>query len=114
MVANERIFFNYTDFYPDGPLPPYIINCQLTTAPLLISFVPHVGPGFVVDESDVVSPLLDGIQAGLIAYHEANEGYEEPEGDGEVEGIGPFFVKATGCIDCREFGSNIEPDFWIE
>ena len=113
-VNTKRIFFNYTDFYPDGPLPPYIINCQLTTAPLLISFVPHVGPGFVVDESDVVSPLLDGIQAGLIAYHEANEGYEEPEGDGEVEGIGPFFVKATGCIDCREFGSNIEPDFWIE
>ncbi len=113
-VAKERIFFNYEDFYPDSQIPPYIINCQLTTAPLLISFVPHVGPGFVVDESDVVSPLLDGIQAGLIAYHETNEDYEEPEGDGEVEGLGPYFVKATGCIDCREFGSNIKPDFWID
>lgn len=113
-VNTERIFLNYTDFYPDRPLPPYIIDCQLTTAPQLLAFVPHVGPDFVVDESEVVSPLLDGIQAGLIAYHETNEDYEEPEGDGLVEGLGPFFVKATGCIDCRAFGSNVKPDFWIE
>lgn len=113
-VTEERLFFDYEDFYPDAPLPPYIINCDLTTAPQLLSFVPHVGPGFVVDEADVVSPLLDGIQAGLIAFHEVNEDYEAPEGDGLVEGLGPFFVKATGCIDCREFGSNVKPDFWID
>lgn len=113
-ITNERLFFDYVDFYPDRQLPPYIINCELTTAPQLIAFVPHVGPGFVVDESDVVSPLLDGIQAGLIAYHEVNEDYEPPMGDGLVEGLGPFFVKATGCIDCREFGSNVKPDFWID
>lgn len=113
-VTEERLFFDYVDFYPDRPLPPYVINCELTTAPQLLSFVPHVGPGFVVDEADVVSPLLDGILAGLIAFHEVNEDYEAPVGDGLVEGLGPYFVKATGCIDCREFGSNVKPDFWID
>lgn len=113
-VHSERLFFDYVDFYPDRALPPYIINCELTTAPQLLAFVPHVGPEFVVDEADVVSPLLDGIQAGLIAFHEVNEDYEAPVGDGLVEGLGPYFVKATGCIDCREFGSNVKPDFWID
>jgi hypothetical protein len=113
-VNQERVFFNYTDFFPDRALPPYIINCQLTNAPLLISFIPHVGPGFVVDESEVVSPLLEGISQGIIAYHDTNEDYEEHEGTGEVDGLGPYFVKATGCIDCREYGNNVKPNFWID
>lgn len=116
-LNENRYFFSYNDFFTESPLPPYVINCNLTSSPQLIRFKPHVGPDYIVDSGVLDSPLLDGIQAGVIAYFEINEDYEEEFRDGDAEvimPIGPFYTKATPCIDCRVLGSNIKPDFWIE
>lgn len=113
----ERYFFNYTDFFPDRPLPPYVINCEPISNPQLISFAPHVGSDFVADEGIAVSPLLNGILSGQIAYFATNEEYDELTGiqlNNDQLGGFPFFVKLTECIDCRTLGSNVKPDFWVE
>lgn len=114
-VTSKRFFFNYTDFFPQKPLPPYPINCEPTGAPALISFNPHINGEYVVDEQLPQSPLLNGILSGTIAYHAINEEYEESEFVIQPPaGEAPYFVKATPCIDCRALGSNVKPDFWIE
>ena len=28
-VSSKRIFFNFSDFFPDEPLPPYFIDCSI-------------------------------------------------------------------------------------
>jgi len=117
-LNQRRYFFNYADFFPDRALPPYTINCELTLSPQLLRFAPHVGPGFIVDSGVIDSPLLEGIQDGIFAFFEVNEDYETPPNDpNDMESdleIGPYYVKAMPCVDCRVLGSNIKPDFWIE
>ena len=95
-VANqsqERIFFNYEDFFPDEALPPYVISCSFLGAP------PVITPAGT-------SPLKDAIDSGLFVYVRDNEG--------EVFGGGPYFTARRACGDCTVLGSNIVPDFWIE
>ncbi|MFS4491681.1 DUF4249 domain-containing protein [Maribacter sp. 2308TA10-17] len=117
-LNQRRYFFSYEDFFPNRDLPPHIINCELSSSPQLIRFAPHVGPNYVADSGVLISPLLDGIQAGVFAYFEINEDYETPLNDpndlpSDLE-IGPYFVKATACVDCRVLGSNVKPNFWID
>ena len=115
-LSERRYFFNYANFFPDRPLPPYAVNCILTGAPQLIRFAPHLGPDLIADSGVLDSPLLEGIQSGLIGFYEENEDYRAPTNvdlEAEVE-IGPFYIKAKQCVDCRVLGSNIKPDFWIE
>lgn len=113
----QRYFFNYTDFFPNRPLPAYAINCDPIGTPAFLSFAPHVGPGFIADGGTAISPLLQGIQSGLIAYFATNSDYEALESvqlnTADLSGF-PYFVKAKKCVDCRELGSNVKPDFWIE
>ena len=114
-VNTKRYFFNYTDFFPQNPLPPYPINCEPTGAPPLISYNPHIDGEYIVDEASPQSPLLNGILSGAIAYHAINEEYVESEDVIQPPaGEAPYFVKATPCIDCRALGSNVKPDFWVE
>ncbi len=113
--TEKRIFFNYEDFYPDEPLPPYLINCETAGKPQLYpdGFHATVIDGKVVIDGTSNSPLIDGILAGLIGYVAENDNYLKVGEDGEVDGA-PFLVKSLGCVDCRAFGSNIAPEFWIE
>ena len=116
--SEKRMFFDYEDFYPNEPLPPYLTNCAKGAPPLYpegfhITPAPD-GDGFIIDGADG-SPLIDGILAGLYAYYADNEDYEDYiVREGGVGGAAPFLVKPLGCVDCTEFGSTIIPEFWIE
>lgn len=92
-VAQERVFFNYTDLFPDQDSPPYAINCNFLGAPLEINEGGN-------------SPLGDAIRSGQFVYVRNNTG--------EVQFGGPYLTARRACGDCRELGSNIVPDFWEE
>ncbi len=96
-VANqsqERIFFNYEDFFPDEALPPYALSCSFLGAP------PIITPAGT-------SPLKDAIDSGLFVYVRDN--------NGEVSApAGPYLTARRACGDCTVLGSNLIPDFWIE
>lgn len=116
-MNQNRYFFNYNDFFPDRDLPPYAINCAITSTPAFLSYAPHVGPELIADSGVAISPLLDGIQAGIFAYYDVNVDYEALLSwqleTADLSGF-PYFVKATPCIDCRVLGSNVKPEFWTE
>ncbi len=113
--SEKRMFFNYTDLFPDEELPPYVINCEFASEPPLYPEGFHATEidGKIVIDGTSNSPLIDGILAGLIGYHDTNENYQVLDADGEPDRA-PFVVKPLGCVDCREFGSNVAPEFWIE
>lgn len=113
--SEERLSFNYEDFFPNEDLPPYVIACDFISNPPLYPEGFHVT---IIDGKPVLdgassSPLMDGILAGLIGYIGDNEDYQQTNDEGEFE-RGPFFTKPLGCVDCRVYGDNVVPDFWIE
>jgi hypothetical protein len=115
--SEKRIFFEYEDFFPNQPLPPYLMSCA-TGAPPLYPEGFHITPApeggaFIIDGT-AGSPLIDGILTGLYAYHADNEDYEEYILREGLGGAALFFVKPLGCVDCRVFGSIIVPEFWTE
>ena len=113
--SERRMFFNYSDLFPNEPLPPYVINCNPVGKPRLYPEGFHVTEinGKLVPDRATNSPLMDAILAGLIGYVGENPLYQQPGPDGEIDAA-PFLVKRLGCVDCREFGSNVVPEFWIE
>lgn len=93
-ASQERLFFNYDDFFPDEELPPYVISCSFLGAP------PTITPAGT-------SPLKDVIDSGLSVYVRDN--------NGEVASpAGPYLTANRACGDCTVLGSNVVPDFWIE
>jgi len=92
-VLSQRIFFNYRDFFPDEPLPPFITNCNFK-APILTS------------SSGNSSPLINELKAGA-KYFAENDGISN-------ELPGPYLLVSSPCSDCTRIGSNTVPDFWID
>ncbi len=93
-ATNEkRIFFDYKDFYPDEPLPPYIVPC-VENSPLVINFPPGT------------CPLIRQLELDIVELIGENEG-QFPLG-------GPFIIVPRECGDCTALGSNIKPSFWTE
>ena len=90
-VAEERIFFNYEDFFPGEPLPPYFVSCGISAPPIATMSG---------------TPLKDAIQAGLVKYL---QDHQPPE-----QNVGPFDVVPTPCGDCTVLGQTDLPEFWIE
>jgi hypothetical protein len=90
-VTEQRIYFNYEDFFPNEDLPPYFIDCR-TSTPLIQKGTPPS------------TPLKDGIEAGILKYFAENN----PPAPNE----GPYFVVPTACGDCTVLGTNVKPEFW--
>jgi hypothetical protein len=104
-VTERRLFFNYSDFFPDEELPPYFnnLNCNNVFAPPLYN------------------PLRDGPrddcgpQRSLISYLQDEEVEFFLSAANPPENCqGPYFVTRRECGDCTALGSNVVPDFWIE
>ncbi len=91
-VDTRRIFFNYDDFFPGEPLPPYINACN-ESAPVLAN-----------PSGCVLSRI---IEAGGVRYAGDNSLPPEP-------GEGPFLVVPRVCGDCTEIGSTEVPEFWTD
>lgn len=107
-VSSQRLYLNYEDFFPGEPLPPYAEPCDFIDNPLLL--IPDAfhcdGP---VCDGNCASPLIDGIRDGIFQYIAENEEFDFTDFN-----IGPYFTKASACVDCTTLGSTIIPDFWIE
>lgn len=97
-VSEKRLFFNFSDYFPDERLPDYVSDCPLL-APALIT-------------EGGASPLIDGIEQNLIKYYSE---YTVPD-DGllTTESPGPYFMVYRVCGDCTVLGNNVAPEFWIE
>lgn len=106
-VSNQRMYFNYEDFYPDAPLPPYFgtVTCDRFLAPILGN-PERDGPSPPPNEQ-CPEPLVSRIKLGLVEWLASND--DEP---GVCEG--PYQVTPTICGDCNIVGSNVVPEFWIE
>lgn len=105
-ISSQRVFFNYEDVFPDGPLPEYPINCANLGNPQLIGQGYHCTMGSAgVCDGNCVSPLIDQIQANLIVFAAEREPAFWPA---------PFLTLPRGCGDCTVLGSDIKPDFWID
>ncbi len=96
-VSKKRIFFNYTDFYPDEPLPPYVISC--------VPFAPKLSVSGL-GGSGRCGELITSLEADRITFWDINS-FPEP-------GEGPYLVVIKECGDCTALGTNEVPDFWVE
>ena len=106
-VTERRLFFNYEDFYPGEPLPPYFgtVNCERIFAPRLYN--PERDGPSPPDECGAPQSLTEFIELELVEYYLDNT---VPPGLCE----GPYFITQRACGDCTALGSNIVPDFWEE
>ncbi len=97
-VATQRVFFNYTDFYPTQPLPPYVEDCFQLSPPIQID-----------DDRQTCGTAIFGVlQNDLLVFEKEYDGvplFFEP---------GPYVLTPRACGDCTALGTNEVPDFWIE
>ncbi|WP_299535303.1 DUF4249 domain-containing protein [Ulvibacterium sp.] len=89
-VSEQRVFFNYSDFFPDEDLPPFVDEC-----PPSVTFAP---------EDEELALLIRG---NLISFNNFNERPPPP-------GQGRYFVQPRVCGDCTALGTETIPDFWEE
>ncbi len=87
-VDEARVFFSYTDYFD----------------PIVQARASHINDcdDVFTESYDVLIGLLED---GLVKYFS-----EEPQ---------PFappiyFVISAPCVDCNYFGTNVQPDFWVE
>ncbi|WP_324024346.1 DUF4249 domain-containing protein [Maribacter sp. BPC-D8] len=102
-VSRNRVFFNYTDFYPEEELPPYPFNCRELTAP-----ESHVSFCFSGPRGPNPCPqsVIQQIDLNLISYVKPNVN--------DVVCGGPHIFVPRVCGDCTVLGGNVKPDFWVE
>lgn len=91
-VTTRRIFFDYEDFFPGEPLPPYAVDCS-------IEFTPNLLP----DSPDGASPLVQALNS--LGQKYVSDSGEESR---------PFVLVNRPCGDCTALGSNQIPEFWEE
>ncbi|MBQ4915411.1 DUF4249 domain-containing protein [Maribacter sp. MMG018] len=96
-VSEERIFFDYEDFFPGEDLPSYVSDCPL------------LAPALLTEGGS--SPLIDGIEQNLIKYYSE---YSQQDDLLFTDGPGPYFMVYRVCSDCTVLGENVVPDFWVE
>ncbi len=92
-VTEERIFFNYDDFFPGEPLPPYADPCARSSPPLTRGNPP-------------VCVLRNQVVANLVRYVGSNSA------PGST--TGPHEIVPRVCGDCTVLGKTEIPEFWIE
>ncbi len=106
-VTERRYFFNYEDFFPGEPLPPYFdgLNCSTPFSPQLGN--PERDGPYDIELCGPQRPLTDYIRADEIEYF-GESASPPPICDG------PYLVTVKACGDCTALGSNIVPEFWID
>ncbi|MGD1946930.1 MAG: DUF4249 domain-containing protein [Croceivirga sp.] len=102
-ISEKRMFFNYTDLFPEEPLPPYPFNCETIGNPRLF---PEGYTCFAIGdcEGQCVSPLIEQIETERVVYAGIKDG----------DTLAPYFTWPSPCGDCTALGTNVIPEFWIE
>jgi len=102
-VSSRRLFFNYEDFFPDEELPEFPFNCRPNSTPESHISCRAIGlfPG------GCPPSIIERVDQDVITYLRRNN---------EELGLcpGPDIYVPKICGDCRELGSNVVPEFWIE
>ncbi|WP_282162539.1 DUF4249 domain-containing protein [Ulvibacterium marinum] len=88
-VSEKRVFFNYSDFFPDEDLPPFVNECGQVTFP-----------------SGFTPTLYDLVKSNRVSYTN--------EVRNELGALEAYIVVPRICGDCTLLGSNVIPDFWKE
>ena len=102
-VTEKRLYFNYTDLFPNEPLPDYAISCVPIAPP--VEHVSYCFIGLVMNTCPL--SLVESVNVNLISYVGLNS-----EGIGICPG--PYKVNFRACGDCTVLGESAVPDFWIE
>ncbi|WP_316635237.1 DUF4249 domain-containing protein [uncultured Flavobacterium sp.] len=90
-VSSERIYFNYSDLFPNEPLPPYYeSDCHIEAY--------DDCPGDLPCRRQVLRSLIRTKAASLVSYN----------------GFTVYSMVKAPCGDCTTFSSNIVPPFWID
>ena len=104
--TSRRLFFNFEDFFPGEPLPPYFaedFNCSRLLSPPLPDPALDGPPS---PDGPCPQSLIERLKLDLVEYIGVNA---DP---GICEG--PYFVTPRVCGDCTVIGSNVVPEFWEE
>jgi len=107
-VAEQRIFFDFEDIFPEEELPEYPFNCQLLSVQERILWCPRGAPEQIFDGCP--PGAIEGIVGNFYTYYAG----DEPELAPNSTCPGPYVVTTNICGDCRLLGDNVEPEFWIE
>lgn len=102
-VSRQRMYFNYTDLFPDEELPPYPFICGIMGNPRLWPRGYHCASLGVCD-GNCESPLIEQILAGTVVL----------AAEKEDDFISPYYTWPSPCGDCTKLGSNVVPEFWEE
>jgi len=95
-VSSKRIFFNYSDLFPDEPLPPYFEDCSFRNY------------GFCFVDTDPLcrgNSLISAIRTNDVLYagdYTSSAGYQV------------YLMVPPPCGDCTRISSNVIPPFWID
>lgn len=92
-VTEQRLFFDYEDFFPGEALPPYIEPCVRNAPPLTAGIPPRC-------------VLRAQVESNLVRYVDLNDSPAQTEG--------PYVVVPRVCGDCTEIGQVAVPPFWVE
>lgn len=103
-VSKRRLFFNYTDFYDNEPLPPFPYNCDPHSSPESHRSYCATGPD---GGNSCPQSIIELVNLDLIRYVDINS-----QNIGTCPG--PYTYVVSICGDCTTMGSNIVPEFWIE
>ena len=101
--SEQRIFFNYNDYFPGESLPPYPITCLEQSSPE--SHRSYCATG--MDTNTCPQSIIERVNLGTIAYTGENT-----ENIGSCPG--PYTFVNRACGDCTLLGENVEPEFWQE
>lgn len=91
-VSSKRMFFNYSDLFPDEAIPPYFTNCDSQ------EFTFCFEPNDICKGNDLISLISNN----RVSY--LSKTYLEPI---------VYFMTHVECGDCTSFSSNEIPPFWI-
>lgn len=95
-IDTKRIYFNYSDLYPNESLPPYAISCN-TKAPSELPILPLPCPIL----------LACYLASGEWKYVDENNDYDPINPD-----KGFFLLAPRSCGDCTVYGNSTPPTWW--
>jgi len=107
-VSEQRLFFNFEDFFPGEELPEYPFQCGPYTAPE--SHRSYCATGSF--SNSCPPSIIERVDQGLIVYYAE---YDDGVVPVLLEGCeGPYAFTVPPCGDCTYLGKNVVPDFWVE
>ncbi|MCR9228382.1 MAG: DUF4249 domain-containing protein [Flavobacteriaceae bacterium] len=99
-VSDQRLFFNFDDFFSDEEHPGFPFNCNPMTAKIYNEPPPPACP----------EDLLSRLDKEVVTYYGPYDESLVPN----ASCPGPYIFVPRICGDCTLLGSNVEPDFWID